>query len=432
MSALFLIHSRMQAEREREAGEAQAGAPARSKENFVSLEEDETERYGLKTESARSVHWYPHVSVHGRIIANPQATSEIRSPFAGMLRAPSGAAWPVLGQRVRAGQTLGRVDVRVGPEVRLDLQNKLSEASIRRRGAEEEVKLQQDRVNSLKAVTSQQIISRVELDAALVQLAQARNQLATAQAATELWQKALSEVERRKGDARSPWSQPLVASADGEVTDLLARPGMMVEAGSPILVLVDFRRPLVRLDIPPELLALGGPPRQVEVRPSLASLAPVNGILDATQHAESTWSAEASLAGAAPRVDAASQFVSYWYEVQDNTLPPRSSEAASALWRPGMHVMAEMRAEGAAQAAVSVPAGAVLYHDGRPLVYVRVGPERFQRREVRLLGREGDRWILSTRQGELAVGVMPGEDVVARQGQVLLSKEFLAGSADND
>src|SRR5581483_1850649 len=163
-----------------------------------------------------------------------------------------------LGQRVRSGQVLGWVDVRVGPELRLDLENKLAEARIRQHGAEEEVKLQESRADSLKAVTSKQILSRAELDAALIQLAQSKNQLATARAAAELWQKAIQEVERRKAEQNSPWSQPLAAPSDGEVTDLAGRPGMAVEAGALVLTLVDFRHPLVRLDFPPEILAHGG------------------------------------------------------------------------------------------------------------------------------------------------------------------------------
>lgn len=437
---LFLVHARMEAEREGGEGESQPGARPQAAGGLVELEEDEAERYGLETETARPVRWYTRVVVHGRVIPNPQATAEVHSPFAGTLRTAPGCSWPMLGQRVKAEQALGRVDVRVGPEVRLDLQNKLSEAEVRQKGAEEEVRLQQDRVNSLKSVTSQQIISRAELDAALVQLAQAKNQLATARAAAELWQRALREIEQRKRDDHSPWSQPLIAPADGEVTELPGRPGMTVEAGSAVLVLVDFRRPLVRLDIPPEVLALGGPPQRAEVRIASHALPPLGGILHAARSVEPVSPATADLIGPAPRVDVTSQLAGFWYRVRPALPRKKETDAVpeekgdhGSLWRPGVQVTAEVRAEeNAALPAVAVPAGAVLYHEGRPLVYVRVGPEKFQRREVRLLGRDGDRWIVSVRQGDLAVGVTPDEAVVSRQAQVLLSKEFLAGSADND
>jgi multidrug efflux pump subunit AcrA (membrane-fusion protein) len=194
---LWLVREKLQGER---PGEGQQGEQARrSRDGIVDLEEDEAERYGLDVAPARAVEWYDRVTVEGRVIPNPRATAEVRSPFAGTLRAAPGKDWPALGRQVEADQILGLVDVRVGPEVRLDLENKLAEARIKQRGAEEEVKLQQSRADSLKAVTSQQIISRAELDAALVQLAQAKNQLATAKAAAELWQKAFAEIGRHDG-----------------------------------------------------------------------------------------------------------------------------------------------------------------------------------------------------------------------------------------
>lgn len=428
---LFLLHTYMRADLEREQSAERAAPRTQAKNGIVPLEEEESERYGLETEPARTLKWYEQATVYGRVVPNPQATAEVRSPFAGTLRSAPDSAWPAPGRWVRAGQILGRVDVRVGPEVRLDLQNKLADARIKQRGAEEEIKLHQDRVHSLKAVISQEIISRTELEAALVQLAQARTQAASARAAVELWRKALQEVERHKGEDNSFWSQPLSAPSEGEVTDLAARPGMSVEAGAVLVQLVDFHRPLVRLDIPPEILALGGPPRQVTVRLPALALPALGGIMSAARSVDSSPTADAQLLGPAPQVDATSQFVGYWYEVR----LPRATEDASlgSVWRPGMQVTARMRASGSeAQPAVAVPASAVLYHEGRPLVYVRIGPEKFQRREVRLLGREGERWIVAVRQGDPPVGVAAEESVVIRQAQVLLSREFLIGTADDD
>lgn len=437
---LYLIREMTESERSDDDDREPRVETQQARQDFVSLEEDEAERYGLAGEAARSIRWYPRVAVYGRVVPNPQAAAEVRSPFAGTLRAARGTPWPALGQRVRAGQTLAWVDIRVGPEVRLDMQNKLADARIRQRGAEEEIKIEQDRADSLRRVTSQEIIARGELDTALIHLAQARTQLATARASVELWRKALEEIDKRPADADSSWSWPLTAPADGEVADLSGRLGMAVESGTLVLALVDFGRPLVRLDIPPDVFALGGPPRQVELRVPSTPPPALSGVLNPNASAPASLSAEAQLVGPASRVDATSQFVSYWYGVRlasprrkGGESVPEESEARRILWRPGMQVMAEMRAsEAAAQPVAVVPAGAVLYHQGRSLVYVRIGPEKFQRREVRLLGREGERWVLAVRQGNLAIGVTPGETVVSRQAQLLLSKEFLVGSADDD
>lgn len=425
LGGLYLAREQLREDRDDEGKAGKSEAALQKKDGSVHLEDDEAERYGLEVAAARAVQWYEPITVYGRVVPNPRATSEVRSPFAGTLRTAAGVAWPALGQYMKAGQTLGWVDVRVGPEVRFDLQNKLTDARIRQRGAEEEVKLQQSRVDSLKKVTSQlQLQSRAELDTALIQLAQAKNQLATAAAAAELWQKALAELELHQGDQPSAWSQPLTAPADGEITDATGRPGMSIEAGASVLEVVDFRQPLVRLDLPPEVLDHGGPPQHVEIQIPPSAPPSLSGALNPPPATPSSPRVEASLVGPAPRVQAALQFVSFWYDAH---LP----HSSGIIWRPGLQVVGVVRSAGAsATPAVSVPAGAVLYHEGRPLVYVRTDKEKYQRREVRLLGREEDRWILAVRQGEPPVGVAPEESAVSRQAQVLLSREFLTVSAE--
>lgn len=428
--ALFRIHALMREEDEPRNNDDHARKNANG---IVKIEKDEAERYGLQTQPARALRWYQRQTVHGRVVPNPQATTEIRSPFAGTLRTAANASWPVPGRWLRAGQTIGWVDIRVGPDVRLDLQNKLVDARSKERGAEEEIKIQQDRVNSLKAATARELIARSELDTALVQLAQAQTQRATARAAAELWEKAIQEVEHHKGGEHSLWSQRLTVPCDGEVTDLALRPGTAVESGAVVLQMVDFRHPLMRLDFPPELLARDGPPKRLEVSLSSATHPVPNGIVKAARAGVSP-PIQVQLVGPAPRVDAATQFVSYLYDAHHEAASPANEkDVRVGLWRPGIQVTAQVPEEGApAQEAVALPAASVLYHEGRPLVYVRVTTETYQRREVRLLGREGDHWVVAVRQGSLPVGVAPEEAVVSRRAQVLLSLEFLVAAADKD
>jgi hypothetical protein len=418
----YLVNGLAREEQKREGDNDRVQSRQRFKDGAVTLDRDEVERLDLRTAPVRAEQWYERVPVYGRVVANPRATVEVRSPFAGTLRAASEGSWPVPGRQVKAEQVIGWLDVRVGPDVRLELRNKLSEARIKQRGAEEEVRLQQSRVDSLNKVTSKGFYSRDALDAALVQLAQAKTQLATAEAATRLWQKALDEVGRHNG-ADSPWSAPLQVPAGGEVTELAARPGMTIEAGALVARVVDFSRPLVRLDFPPEVTAAGAPARLDLV----ATPAPGNS-LTPSRPARPAAALAATLVGPAPQVDPASQFAGFWYEVK---LPARGG----VLWRPGLQVKAEVRPPDAKpQPAVSVPAEAVLYHEGRTLVYVQVekGKYKFQRREVTLLGNTAGRWVLARRQGKEPTGLAPGETVVAQQAQLLLSEEFRGAAGDAD
>jgi hypothetical protein len=140
-------------------------------------------------------------------------------------------------------------------------------------------------------------------------------------------------------------------------------------------------------------------------------------------------------------VDSASQFLGYWYEPEPDRADGAAGKSGSTsgegdgpgvLWRPGLQVKASLTPPGApSRPAVAVSVGAVLFHQGRALVYVRVRPGAYERREVRPLGREGATWVLAARQASDPSGLEPGEVVVHRGAQVLLSEEF-RGDVDAD
>src|SRR5229473_3229255 len=90
----------------------------RAANGIVKLGAELAESHGVKDEPAVPVVWYQRVRVYGRVVPNPQATVEVRSPFAGTLRADPACAWPTTGRWVRAGQVLGHVDIRAGPQER--------------------------------------------------------------------------------------------------------------------------------------------------------------------------------------------------------------------------------------------------------------------------------------------------------------------------
>jgi len=432
----YRVNGEMQAERAREGGGDKVQSPPRAKDGVVNLGFKEADRYGLKEEPGQAISWSERVPIYGQVIPNPRAAVEVRSPFAGTLRAASDASWPVPGQWVRSGQALGWVDIRIGTQERLSLRDNLNTARLKKQGAKQVVQLQRERVHRLEKVSQSQIVPGQQLDDARVLLAEAETQLAIATAAVELWQRALAEVDRPGGDQASTYSYPLTAPADGEVTELAARPGMSVEAGNLIAQLVDFRLPLVRLDLPPQAIPAGPPPR-VQLSAIPANPPALSGVLDPPESVEPTPLVTASLAGPAPRLDVASQFVGYWYAVD----APPSGETAEdgrprvggkghpgVVWRPGLWVKAYLKSPSAEeQQAVSVPVSAVLFHQGRSLVYVRTKPGEYERREVRLLGREGDSWVLAPRQGPAPSGIAPGDVIVRHGAQVLLSEEFRGG-----
>ncbi len=434
LAAAGLVNREFSKNRGGEAGE-ESGEPEHVDKGVIKLSTESALSHGLKDEPVREVSWLERVTVYGRVVPNPRATVEIRAPFAGLLRAAPDKPWPALGSAVAAGQVVAWLDIRVGPLERLELQAKLAEARLKQKGAEKILKTREERAASVKGSP---VFSGKEQDEVRVQLAEAKTALDTAKAAVKLWEEALADIDRQSEAKSSTWSYRLTAPIEGEVTELAGRAGMFIEAGGLIARLVDFRRALVRLDIPQEALSAGSPPAVAVF--AAATVPPgLRGAANRTEGSNSVSSTRAFLVGTAPGVDATSQLLGYWYEVRTETdYDGAPNTGNSSTWRPGLFVKAHLKIPQAKpRTAFSVPTTALLYHQGRALVYVRLassGSERtvrYKRREVQVLGRDGERWVLAEGVTE-GDGVTKDDAVVSHSAQVLLSEEFKQGGADND
>jgi hypothetical protein len=420
LSAAHEFNNWMQTEREKESAANKVVSAARSDNGIIKLSKESAESHQLEDEPARAVEWRPRITVYGRVVPNPQATADVRSPFAGTLRAAPDHAWPALGRRLRSGEVFGRLDIRAGPTERLDIQAKLTEARSKLATAEEVLRIEDERLRRFGKISGENVIAPYDLDNARKLAAEARGQVTTAKAAVNLWQGAWDILQNHGEQSSLHWTETLTAPAEGEVAELAARPMANIESGGLIARIVDTRRSLVRLEFPAEVLSRAPAPPDVELWTVPASARPL-GSTQMSDH--STHPVRASLVAPAGDVDTATQMAAYLYEV----IPVKEGDGAGVSWRPGLFVQAHIRAaDSKPQQAVSVPPAALLFHSGRTLVYVRIGPGRFERREVRVLGREGDHWVLAT-------GVSAEEPVVSRNAQVLLSQEFKPLSdLDND
>jgi hypothetical protein len=425
-------HAALQKQRESEPGGDTVQAPQyRTGPGELRLPLKVAEAAALTWESVKTADpWYEPIVAYGRVVPNPLATVEVRAAFAGTVRWTR-ADWPAPGQEVEAGKLLGWVDIRVGPQERLDLQNKWNEAQKKLEGAGKACKIQAERLARFKA-TSHGVSPR-EVEDAELQLIETRTQFAVAKEAADLWQSALDEIDKQAKGKTFVWSQPVKTMFAGEVTELGGRSGMSIEAGGLLVRLVDFQHVLVRLDIPPEALAQGAP-TTVELSPAAFVSATLRGTRAQPEASKPGRSLKGTLVGPAPQIDAA-QLAGYFYKVDCSAAKEKGK--AGALWRPGLFVQAKLEVRPAPgvepQEAVSVPAGALLYHQGHSLVYVVKDQDKktitFARREVQVLGYRSrdDRWILARQEATLS----DADRVVATGAQVLLSEEFRS-SGDND
>src|SRR5947209_1765680 len=114
LAAAYLVHDVIKSKQAAEANRDKVDVPKRAANSVVKLGVELAESHGIKDEAAVAIAWHPQVPVYGRVVPNPRATAELRSPFAGTLRADPELPWPVPGQWIRAGQVVGRVDIRIG------------------------------------------------------------------------------------------------------------------------------------------------------------------------------------------------------------------------------------------------------------------------------------------------------------------------------
>ncbi len=107
---------------------------------------------------------------------------------------------------------------------------------------------------------------------------------------------------------------------------------------------------------------------------------------------------------AAPRGDPLLAGVGYFYR------------AAAASLPVGARVLARLEQPGEGRRGVRLPGSAVVWHAGKPWVYLRRDGERFERRDVSGAEPVGDDWFVTA--------VDAGAQVVTAGAQVLLSEEL--------
>jgi len=91
--------------------------------------------------------------------------------------------------------------------------------------------------------------------------------------------------------------------------------------------------------------------------------------------------------------------------------------AKTARLRTGMRLDAWIPQAGDATPGVALPLSAVVWHGGKPWVYLRTGEQSFSRRPVSEHRDYGDAWFVAT-------GFEPQQEIVVTGGQLLLSEEL--------
>lgn len=364
----------------------------------VALDRETQERIGLADVALAAASWSPEAAGYGTLEADPEGEFVLRAPVSGTLRAAAGSAWPRLGVQLADGATIGRLEPRLGPAERLDVALRLAAARADAEAGTAAVaaaRSARDRAQALNADGKNVSDRAVQEAEAKLQAEEAR-----LRAAAEIVRTCESVLAEPGGTPAAGGggpggtglpgaaALPLTLGRGGEVVELGARPGETVAAGQAILRVARFDRLFVRAWFP-----AGSDPA-----PRAASVA---------QAGREDRRLPAEVLGPAP-VEAT--------QAPGASLLVSVSAGDSGL-RPGMPVTTYVRAPGAAVAGVLVPRAAAVRFGGLVWTYVRVGPDRFQRRELDI-GRIQAAGYFADH------GFAAGDRVVTTGAQALLSEEL--------
>ena len=368
------------------AGDAAIKNPAKvaqeAGEPVVTLDDDVQERMGVRAEAVVPMTRRQQVVAYGVLEEDNAGSFVLRAPLAGTIQGADGKAWPAAGETIADGVRLGQIEPRLSPADRVNLNDRLAAAQADVETSRAPLAADQSalgRVRTLNADDKNVSDRAVQEAEARVAAEQAR--LNGAQQSVRLLTTALASSR----DA----ALPLEIARGGVVVEVLAHPGESVESGEALLRVARFDKLLARVDVPagetvaPGLTSASIVPLGNEARPLTGERV-----------------------GFASSVDPKTQGQPFVFRVTDS----------SGALRPGLSVTAYLEAPGAARSGAVAPRSAVIWQTGKTWVYVQTEKEKFARREVVLEDPASDGWFTRS--------LKPGDKVVTRGAQMLLSEEF--------
>jgi cobalt-zinc-cadmium efflux system membrane fusion protein len=331
---------------------ASTAAPSSVKPGRVFLAKESQFLLGIRTAVVSRRALADRVLVPGVVTAPPERHAAVFLPQSGRVTPPRGG-FPQLGAPIKKGQMLGSLESILAAPDRATFiaeeakaRGDIAAASARLDAAEKALA----RVRSLSGVASTQDVEKAQVE------------VASARAA-------LGEAEARRGAFSTSAGVSrfdLVSPLDGVLADIDVSPGETLNQGDRAFLVVDPRELTVEAKVPEHELArlLGSGDALVDV------------------DAYPGRSFPGKLLAQAQVVDEATRTSKVIFSVDNK----------DGLLKLGMFANVQIGAGGAGADAsvVAVPDAAVLDVDGRRVVYLHVGAEEFEAKDLSLGRRDGD------------------------------------------
>lgn len=340
------------------------------------------------------------IQLPGRLLAPPSGSAAISPSVTGRLLPPAGGSLPVLGQRVRAGQVLARVRPPLAgsdhlsvlaarqqlTSLRLELMAKAAEARAESAVAKVALRRAAQQLSRVRGLAERKAKSARQVEQAVYEQARAEAELQAAQIRERLY----ADVERQLGElpgadlSRGFPTVELKAPIAGLIVHAQGAQGEQVAAGAELFRVLDSSKLHLEVKVPETALGL------VPEKPDVVFTTPAQREL------------HRQVLGAGGRLLLGAEFVN-----------PRSRAARLVYEFPnpgdlaaGMAVEAFVASKNSAQA-LAIPESALVEEDGRYVVFVMLGGETFEKRDLTLGVRDGGRV-------EVKSGLSEGERVVVR------------------
>jgi RND family efflux transporter MFP subunit len=304
------------------------------------LKEQQWKTQGFRTEFVREDSLMESFEVTGSVVPAAGRFAQVAAPIAGLVDAAGAARSPIPGQRVARGQLLVTLIPSLG-----DAGSAYAEA----RGALREA---EDEYARAKRLFAAEAVPERRVDEAEIRLQVAREALA-----------GLTGGGALTADGRLPIRSPLA----GVVTARQIVPGARVAPGEELFSIVDPSVVWLSVNVPAA--------RAGDVHPGSGALFRLEG--SPMEHEARRMVSRGSM------LDSLTRTIPVVYEVLNRGGSITLGANARASVRTGRRVTG-----------LVLPGSAVLDEDGRPIAYVQVEGELFEKRELRLGGREGGRVLV--------------------------------------
>ncbi len=336
-------------------------------------------RVGTEIVSRRTLAEQLRLPAH--VAARPGARAQVIPPVAGRLLLPPGRSMPMAGERVEAGQVLALI------------QPSFSEAAGRFVEAEGDVVRARLALEQADAAFKRiEVLAKVEAKSGR-ELQQAEFELKTAQARYDgalALQSTYRQVSTNLGAGSGPAGQPAVelrSPIAGIITTQSgAAVGEHISAEEAVFTVLDATTVFIEARVPEMSIV-----RLAETKAACYEQPGREG-----QFTAITGDGQGRLVFLGIQVDTVSRTVPLVYEARN----------ADQRLRVGQSLNLYVETD-RAESAVAIPNEAIVEEGGRPIAFVQVGGETFQKRDLTLGIRDGN-WV------QVVSGLLEGERVVAK------------------